>query len=417
MIYNRWVGYNQGGSETYIKELAVQLSQCGHKVDILTTGDSALRDIKKHFRKIINVTSSQEYFSYSYWKILKTLNYVIESLRVFRKLIYKDKEVYDVVIVRFSLEALVMRFIRFIYGIPYVYILAGDTDFELIEGKRADNASNLTVFMAKQSLIYGYFPEILFKGMDFRRFNEKVNGLEIRKKYIKNKKQFLVLTVCRLDPRKDVETIIRTADLLERKHPGIFKFVIVGGGVEENKLKNIIARRKLERTVHMVGQISNTSDLLPKYYASADVFALPSLYEGFGWVFSEAMSTGLPVIGADNSVIPEVIGDVGALFPSGNEKALAAVIYDLYKNPSLRKTMSKKSLAKSSLWGWETQIIKHEKFIRDGIKRFSARKGFFRRFINFAIPLCLDAPIIIYVFLRTMRGETGRWGSIFKKKV
>lgn len=410
LMFNRWVGYNEGGNETHIKELAVYLHKSGHTVDFLTTGNRALLPIKENIRNVYSVKSPEEYFSYSYLRFFYSIKYIIDSFVSLIKIL--NKHHYDIITVHFSIEALVVRMIRAIYRIPYALILVGDTDLELIEGKRANNVSQLTKYMADECIPYGYYPEILTKGIDQDRFNPKIDGSKIRSKYIKNKNEFLVLSVCRLDPRKNLETLIRSAKILNKRNLGRIKFVIVGGGVEEEKLRSMIRKYKLEKVVFMTGAIPSTSDLLPQYYSACDVFALPTLYEGFGYVFSEAMAFAKPVIGTDTSAVPEVIADVGLVVPIKSPKKLAEAIESVYKDTDLYRSLSEKSLKKASRWYWKELIHDYEKFLFKAINSFeSSHYNPFRELLYFLI----DLPKIIFIGLRPMIKVTNSWGSILKK--
>jgi len=405
-MFNRWVGYNEGGNETHIKELAVFLHKSGHKIDILTTGNTALKPIKKYIHRIFSVPSPQKYFSYSHLRFIYSIKYIFDSFVALRKILKNNK--YDIITVHFSLEALIVRFIRALYGIPYALILVGDTDLELIEGKRANNVSQLTKFMAEECVPYGYYPEILTKGIDRKRFNPQVDGSLVRQKYIKKQTQFLVLSVCRLDPRKSLDTLIKAASILEKKYPDKYKFAIVGSGVEENKLKKLIKRLSLQKVVHMVGGIPSTSDLLPQYYSACDIFALPTLYEGFGYVFSEAMAFGKPVIGTRTSAVPEVVEGVGLIVAVKSPYKLASAIKKLYINKKLRTKLSEKSLKRASQWYWDKLIHNYEDFLYKALSDYRKTKFVFAREIgNFII----DIPKILFIGIKPMLSITNTWGS------
>ena len=80
-----------------------------------------------------------------------------------------------------------------------------------------------------------------------------------------------------------------------------------------------------------------------EFYAIMDVFAMPSLYEGFGLTAAEAMAAGVPVVGAKVEGLSEVIEDgvTGYLVPSGNSLALSEAMIKLLKNPQKAKTIGK----------------------------------------------------------------------------
>ena len=416
LVFNRWVGYNQGGNETHTKELAVFLNINGHRIDILTTGHEALKDIRKHINKVIEIDSPREHFMYGMRSLLFTLKYMIGSIQCFDRLVRIERRKYDLVITSFSLEAFIMRFVRLIYKLPYVLIMVGDTDLELIEGKRADRSSQLTHYAAKECAVYGYYPDVLTKGIDRSRFNLNIKAGEIRRKYTERGNQFLVITVCRLEPRKNIATLINAANILEKKHKGIFKFVIVGGGVEELMLRNMAKRYKLDGIVHFTGMLSSTSDLLIKHYAAADIFAMPSLHEGYGYVFTEAMAFGLPVIGTRTSSIPEVVEDVGLVVPIKSPVKLAQAIHLFYKDKKLYQESKRKGLRKVEDLYWDKLIEKYEKYLWRGVEHFNKRRSLNKRLVDFMLGIILDAPLIIFFGFHTIFMPKDTWGSIFRKE-
>ena len=79
-------------------------------------------------------------------------------------------------------------------------------------------------------------------------------------------------------------------------------------------------------------------------YRQADVFIMPTHFEGFGWVFIEAMAAGLPVIATRINAIPEIVshGETGFLIQTGDRQELACRIRDLMENPTLRDQMGAK---------------------------------------------------------------------------
>ncbi|NJM88387.1 MAG: glycosyltransferase family 4 protein [Hydrococcus sp. RU_2_2] len=76
-------------------------------------------------------------------------------------------------------------------------------------------------------------------------------------------------------------------------------------------------------------------------YHQADVFVMPTYFEGFGWVFIEAMAAGLPVIATKINAIPEIVvhEETGFLIEKGDRNDLACKIRLLMENPALAKEM------------------------------------------------------------------------------
>ena len=100
----------------------------------------------------------------------------------------------------------------------------------------------------------------------------------------------IILTVCRLSHEKNLEMLIRAFNKVDRKNTYL---VIVGAGIERPYLEQLVKRLNLTNKTRFVG---NRSDV-ERFYSIADVFVLPSTYEGFGQVFLEAMASGVPCIG------------------------------------------------------------------------------------------------------------------------
>ncbi len=88
-------------------------------------------------------------------------------------------------------------------------------------------------------------------------------------------------------------------------------------------------------------------DDLPFYYSLADVFVFPSLLEGFGLPVAEAMACGTPVIAADTSSLPEVVGDAGVLVPAMDPTALATALRQLLGNDELRRTLGARGMQRA----------------------------------------------------------------------
>ena len=150
--------------------------------------------------------------------------------------------------------------------------------------------------------------------------------------------KFVVLCVCRFYPRKRLNILLHAADVLRAKVPG-FELRIVGGGPEERKLKTLCKNLRLDNSVKWLGTISR-SDLVQEYN-QCHVFCLPSVQEGFGLVFLEAMASGKPVVATRAAAVPEVVKH-GLLTDPEDAPALARAIEELYRSPQLRNELGQK---------------------------------------------------------------------------
>ncbi|MBV9157869.1 MAG: glycosyltransferase family 4 protein [Acidobacteriaceae bacterium] len=150
------------------------------------------------------------------------------------------------------------------------------------------------------------------------------------------KREFTVLCVCRFYPRKRVDVLIRAAQILREKIRGL-EIRIVGGGPESRRLRQLSAGLRLENVVNWRGD--TTAQELAREYNRADIFCLPSVQEGFGIVFLEAMAAGKPIVAARAAAVPEVVQH-GLLVEPDNSEALAEAIYHLYLDSDLRTRLA-----------------------------------------------------------------------------
>ncbi|NQS89636.1 glycosyltransferase family 4 protein [Patescibacteria group bacterium] len=147
---------------------------------------------------------------------------------------------------------------------------------------------------------------------------------------------FVVGAVGRLVPQKGFEYLLEAAKTVLKKIPNT-KFILVGGGELESKLKNFSRTLKIDKNVIFTGPRRD----MDKIYSIINIFTLPSLWEPFGNVSLEAMTFGKPVIASEVGGIPEVVEDgvTGILIPPKDSVKLAEVIIYLLKNPEVAKKM------------------------------------------------------------------------------
>lgn len=135
--------------------------------------------------------------------------------------------------------------------------------------------------------------------------------------------RLVIGNVGRLFRQKGQHHLIALAIILrDRKVNFVIK--IAGEGREREKLKQAIASHNLTDHLVLLGFIEDLSE----FYQSIDVFALTSLWEGFGYVIAEAMSYGVPAVGFDVSSNPELIKHDynGKLVKVGEMEAFAEAI-------------------------------------------------------------------------------------------
>jgi len=149
-----------------------------------------------------------------------------------------------------------------------------------------------------------------------------------------------LLAVGAVVPRKGYDLLV--AALAKLKHLP-WRLDIAGDGGRSPatfaQLKADIARFGLADRVTLRGAVS--ADELASLYQSADLFVLPSRYEGYGMAYTEAIVHGLPVVGTTAGAIPETVpAAAGVLVPPDDSEALAMVLRRLIENPRERERLA-----------------------------------------------------------------------------
>ncbi len=161
-----------------------------------------------------------------------------------------------------------------------------------------------------------------------------------------------ILGLGTLQPRKNFARLIQAyARLRER---GIDQCLVIGGapGWLYQDIYDTIDALHLQGQVIMAGFVRDAD--LPALYRHADVFAFPSLYEGFGIPVLEAMACGTPVVTADTSSLPEVAGDAALMVSPFDVEALADAIWRLVDDSDLREGMVRRGYCRAARFTWET---------------------------------------------------------------
>ncbi len=162
----------------------------------------------------------------------------------------------------------------------------------------------------------------------------------------------VILSVARQYPRKNTATLLRALPRVREALPDV-RLRVVGSGPELPALRHLARQLGLEGAVRFVGSVEDTHSLR-REYASATVFCLPSLQEGFGIVFLEAMAAGLPIVAGDAAAVPEVVpdGEVGRLVPPRDEGALADALVRLLRDSGARRELGRRGRRRVRDFAW-----------------------------------------------------------------
>lgn len=154
-----------------------------------------------------------------------------------------------------------------------------------------------------------------------------------------------------LEPRKNIKGILSAYTKLPPEVRASFSLVLAGG------------KGWLDREIHAELQSLQQLDIiatgyvpdadLPALYSGASVFVYPSFYEGFGMPPLEAMACNTPVIVANNSSLPEVVGDAGILVDAYDSADLAQHIEKILGDPVLADDLRRKGVERANATTWE----------------------------------------------------------------
>jgi glycosyltransferase involved in cell wall biosynthesis len=176
------------------------------------------------------------------------------------------------------------------------------------------------------------------------RFKPSINIDETRARYQLPEKY--ILFVGTLERRKNLPTLIRAFDQA-RKISGLKHVLVLAGqrGWLYQDIFRTIEELGLNNQVVFLNYFPD--DNLPMLYSGADLFVLPSLYEGFGFPILEAMACGAPVLASNVSSLPEIVGDAGALVPPNNVEQIALEIARLLMDRDRAREMAERGIQRA----------------------------------------------------------------------
>jgi len=185
----------------------------------------------------------------------------------------------------------------------------------------------------------------------FKPITNKIKLEEIKKKYNLNSK--FILSVCSLEPRKNLVNLLMAYRSLKKINPKIqHKLVLVGRKAwGKNLISNKIKKLKLENDVIMTEYVPKED--LVCLYNLATMFVFPSIYEGFGLPPLEAMACGTPVVSSNASSLPEVVGNATLMINPYDIKEIVNAINTLICNPELRNKLIEKGKMRVKIFSWE----------------------------------------------------------------
>jgi glycosyltransferase-like protein len=179
--------------------------------------------------------------------------------------------------------------------------------------------------------------------------------------------ELAILTVGGIEPRKGSLTLLRAFAAAREALPERRPVLLVAGGAtlfdhrdEIDRFHALRERLDLDGSVRVLGPVSDAQ--LDDLYRAADVFALPSVKEGFGLAVLEALAAGLPAVVSDLDVFRTYLadGESALMAPVGDHVALAAALVRVAASPELAARLREGGQAVAARHGWDAAAAAHE---------------------------------------------------------
>lgn len=205
--------------------------------------------------------------------------------------------------------------------------------------------------------LYGvpeYKVKVVPNGVDLTRFSPHNKELSRDIVYEKYGITNYILTVGRIEPRKNHIQLLKAYQILkEKQQDGLGSLVIVGS--PDFGFKHFFEKMKelhLEEDVKIIDSVDD--EMLPHIYRGAKLFVYPTFAEGFGIPPIEAMACGVPVISSNTTAIPEIIGDAGILIDPNNVLEIAERMEEVLSNSSLQTELISQGYSQAAKWTWQS---------------------------------------------------------------
>lgn len=191
---------------------------------------------------------------------------------------------------------------------------------------------------------------VVLNGIDLMKCQEKID-------YVQREKKFCFLHIGRFSAQKNHKKMVKAFSKLHEKYPDII-LKLVGDGPLIDEIKEEIMTYGLEDSVFFLGSMNNVYPV----YKTADVFLLPSIYEGMPITLIEAMGFGLPIIASNVGGIPDMLENgVSALLCVPEIDSIVENMELLYLNKSLREKLGTEAKRVSLKFSAKKMIMEYMK--------------------------------------------------------
>lgn len=224
-----------------------------------------------------------------------------------------------------------------------LYCRYADAFVAVSNAVKADVVEHAGVDPRKVFAIHNGFDPTLFQPV-----RDRAALLAVQQKYKLPDK--FILWCGQIESRKNVARLVRAFAQIKDSVP--HQLVLAGEQRWSTRAElRVVRELKIEDRLHFPGWIQHGD--LPAVYSLAELFAFPSLYEGFGIPLIEAMACGCPIVTANTCAPPEVLEGSGCLVDPLSVEDIAAGMLKVLLDPSLRAAMAAKGLERAKAFSWD----------------------------------------------------------------
>jgi glycosyltransferase involved in cell wall biosynthesis len=198
--------------------------------------------------------------------------------------------------------------------------------------------------------------QLVYPGVDDRyQAQDQVKAAEYISRKYGVPRRYLA-TVGIVHPRKNQQFLVKVLGILKKNGQLDCPLLVVGpmGWKNSPLFREIQAAGLTESDIRFLGYIPDED--MPLFYAGAQVFLFPTLYEGFGLPPIEAMACGAPVIASDSPCMPEVLGDAAILESLTSPERFATSIVRVLSDDQVRDALRTKGIQRAQRFRYQTSV-------------------------------------------------------------
>ncbi len=380
-------GKKTGGMNVYVRDLARTFGRRGHQVDVFTRSEDPCVPRISHELgpncRVIHIPAGPETPLPGPEAIYDHLDAFVAGVLDYAR---AHNRTYDLIHSHYWLSGLVAERLRRVWDVPMVQMFhtLGHMKNDIFEytGERVSDLrleAETGIMAVADCLIaasplektqmvvrYGARPDriqVIPPGVDRELFHP-IPQAEAKTVVAAPPDRHLVLFVGRIEPLKGVDTLLRAMSRVfaawppDEPHPCL---AVIGGDANvprEQMSREMLRLQDLSHELGLTDLVAflgrRQQEILPYYYAAADVVVIPSYYESFGLVALEAMACGTPVIASRVGGLSFTVveGITGYQVPGGDDAIMADRILRILRDEELRRRLGAQAEQMASCYGW-----------------------------------------------------------------